>query len=154
MVFHAKTPSVCLFSAVGEKKFAASKCLVGMQIILHRKESKPKRLRENLHSFPSLPNNLRGPVPGIKLSPEIYAKNISYVWWGKQNLELGVHSVSHYLCRVQQTLVCSTFAFPSSDELTSSHLKSQTTTFNILFCVLLKMIFKMKVLAILTGYFS
>ena len=69
-----------------------------------------------------------------------------------QGLEIRVHSVSYCLCVAQRTFVYQTFAFPSSCELPSSSLKSQTTTPNIHLCLQLKMVFKVRALAILASY--
>ena len=62
-----------------------------------------------------------------------------------------VHSVSHFLCRTQQTFVYQMSAFPSPCQLPSSLLKSQMTIPNLLFCLQLKMGFKVRVLAILVS---
>ena len=67
--------------------------------------------------------------------------------WGK----LSRASVSHPLCRVQGIFVYQRFAFLSPSELPSSASKSQITTPKILLCVELKMIFKVRLTAILVS---
>ena len=67
--------------------------------------------------------------------------------WGK----LSRASVSHPLCRAQGTFVYQRFAFPSPCELPSSASKSQITTPRILLCVELKMVFKVRLTAILVS---
>ena len=45
------------------------------------------------------------PVPRIQLYPDMSAKILGWVWWGKrQGLETRVLSVSHCLCRLQKHL--------------------------------------------------
>ena len=76
-------------------------------------------------------------------------------WWGKFcRVQRAESTLSHWLCMTQQTVIYQTFGFPSPWELLSSLLKSQITTPNILFCLQLKIVFKVRVLAILVYHFS
>ena len=50
----------------------------------------------------------------------------------QQSLDIRVLSLSHCLCRAQQTFIYQTFVFPSQCELSSSPLKFQSTTANLL----------------------
>ena len=68
--------------------------------------------------------------------------------WGK----LSRASVSHPLWRVQETFIYQRFAFPSPCELPSSASESQITTPKVLLCVELKMVFKVRLSAILVSY--
>ena len=89
------------------------------------------------------------------MAAEYHQKCLQRIWTGcgggnsRQGLEIRVHSVSCCLCLPQQTL-----AFPSPCELSSSTWRSQTTTPNILFCLLLKIVFKVRALAILGKFLS
>ena len=70
----------------------------------------------------------------------------------QQGLEIRAHSVSSCFCLTQQTFVYQTSAFSFPRKLPSSPLRSQTTTPNILLCLLIKMVFKVKALVIFVSY--
>ena len=71
------------------------------------------------------------------------------MWW--ENLEVRVRSVSHCLCKAHEHLLTTHLLFHLC-ELPSTPLKSQTATLNVLFCLQLKMVFKLRASAILVRY--
>ena len=71
-------------------------------------------------------------------------------WW-RQGLELRVYCVPFSLLG-PQTFIYQAFAFPTPCQWPSFPFKSQTTTLNILLCLYLKMLFKVKVSVILASY--
>ena len=113
----------------------------------------PKDSGRNTDLPPNCMNLDRGLVPKIELSSEISANTMGQVWCGK----LGRAYRSEFACvllslQAQETFIFQTFAFPSPCELPSFPLKSQTTAPYILFCLQLKMVFKVRTVAISMSY--
>ena len=100
-----------------------------MKIVLGSKVAK-KTQEESDSSSNCLKEFTKRPVS--KLLLELSTKNMVRVRFSWRNLaeilEIRIYSASHRLDMTQQTFVYQTFAFPSSCELPSSSLRSQTPT--------------------------
>ena len=94
----------------------------------------------------------RGSVPRTDMSSEVSA-NMDWVWCGKPGRACRSDSnLCPIVCMAHQTFMHQTFAFPSPYELPFSPVKPQTTIPNILFCLQVKMVFKVRTLAILVNH--
>ena len=112
-----------------------------------QKQSRPKRFRKKSWPFPELPKNFQ--IKGLFLDQSYHQRSLQRYglgWWGK--LQAGPKDqysiVSAWLFQI--------VAFSSSCQLPTSPLQSQTTAPNILFCLQLKMVFKVRTQAIFVNY--
>ena len=102
------------------------------------KTNLPKDLGRNFDLAHNCLKNLdRG---GLFLKKSHHQRDLQRIWarcggGTIQSLEIRVHSVSHCDSMMHWISVFWTFDFPSSCELPSSPLRSQTTIPNILFCL-------------------
>ena len=117
-------------------KPASPKCLYGIQIVLQAENTQgPKDFK-----------TLTFPLTALKHSEGLLEQSYHQRYLQRIGAERGgweawpgpesrVHSGAHCLGLAQQTFIDQTFAFPSPCEVPPSHLKSQTTTPNILLCL-------------------
>ena len=135
----------------GSKICHPKMCLFGIRINLGCLFLRNRGLR-SLSFY--LPLNCRMYIKGLFLEQRYRQRYLQRIWarcggQTQQGLQIRVRSVSHCVCLAQKPFIYQTFAFSSPCQLPSSPLKSQTSTPNNLFCLQLRMVLKIRVLAIL-----